>query len=334
MSVDLRGLQQRLLQQKHIDSLYLVYGEDYYLVNEALKVIKSNVLTEGAIDFNLDQYYAHEKSVSDVLDIAEMLPVMSPRRMVIFKSVHQLKEKDWAQMMKYIEAPIDSTTLVLVGEKIDKRKKYYKALQKTACVVELLRPYDNHMSSWVAYIASQHGLELEVGVAELIHQLMGTSLAEINNELLKMAQYLGSSNKLSKEVVLKVASQSKVYSIFDLANAIANNDRIEALTCLANLLDHGQNEVGALSLISRHFRVLQKLHEYQQIGLKGTKLSAKLGVPHFFLKDYLSQSKKWPVTKINKTMSTLYETDKALKSSPVSSHIWLENFVIAATNKA
>lgn len=334
MSTDLRGLQQKLIQQKQIDPLYLVFGEDYYLLNEALKVIKTNVLTEGAIDFNFDQYYAHEKSVTEVLDIAEMLPIMSPRRMVIFKSIHQLKEKDWAQMMKYIESPVDSTTLVLVGEKIDKRKKYYKALQKTATIIELLRPYDNHMPQWISYIASQHGLELEHGVADLIHQLMGTSLAEINNELLKMAQYLGSSNKLNKETVLKVASQSKVYSVFDLANAIANNDRIQALTCLANLLDHGQNEVGALSLISRHFRVLQKLQEYQQMGLRGPKLSAKLGVPHFFLKDYLSQSKKWTVPKINKTITTLYETDKALKSSPISSHIWLENFVIAATHRA
>ena len=100
------------------------------------------------------------------------------------------------------------------------------------------------------------------------------------------------------------------------------------MTCLANLLEYGQNEIGALALIARHVRILSTIKEGLRAGLAGARLSAKAGVPHFFLGDYVSQTKHWTDKKIARTMHALHETDRALKSSPISGHIWLENFII------
>ena len=97
---------------------------------------------------------------------------------------------------------------------------------------------------------------------------------------------------------------------------------------LANLLEHGQNEVGVVSMITRHIRILSIVREGMRSGLSGQRLSAKAGVPNFFLRDYMDQARAWGDPKIRMTMDVLYETDKALKSSPVSAHIWLENLII------
>ena len=305
-----------------------MYGEDSFLIDEVLKLIKDKVLSSGAIDFNFDQFYASDASASQVRDTIEMLPVMCERRLVFFKGVHALKEKEWETLMPIIENPVESTVLVLVADKIDKRKKFAKKVAETGVMLELKIPYENQIPVWVDYIAYNHQLELPREVIALIHQLVGNSLSEINSEMTKLKQYVGDRKNVTQEDVYQVVSRAKVENVFDLATAIGRKDRVRALSCLSNILENGQNEVGALAMILRHVRILAALQDGVKKGLSGPKLSAKAGVPSFFLKDYLQQSRAWSHQKVVKTIRSLHETDRAMKTSPISSHIWLENFII------
>ena len=327
-SWDLRKLQ-KYLDKKGPASLYLVYGDEPYLIDEALKLLKNKALPDGADDFSYDQFHYPEISPSHVKDAVETLTMMSPRRLVVYKIGKGLKDKEWEQLLPVLEDPVPSTTFVLVADKADKRKKYFRKINDSGTVVELKRPYDNQVASWVEYIAFKHKVDLAPGVTALLHQFVGSNLAEINNEMLKLKQYLGDEKRqVTEEDVMRLVSRSRIDSVFDLANAIGRRDRGHALVCLANLLEHGQNEVGALSLITRHIRILHTVREGLSAGLAGARLSSKAGVPQFFLQEYVNQSRSWSGDKINRTLQALHETDRALKSSPISSHIWLENFII------
>lgn len=326
-SWDLRRLQQSL-EKKTPNSLYMIFGEELYLVDESIKVIKENVLREGAVDFNYDCFYGTEVAPSQIRDTVEMLPMMCERRLVILKSAQQLKEKDWEALIPILERPVDSCVFVIVADKLDKRKKYVKQIQKNGVLVELKRPFDNQVPVWIDYIAYNNNLKLSKAAIDMLHQLVGANLSEINNELRKLSQYVGENTNVDVDTVLKVVSKARIDSIFDLTDAIGRKDRAAALTCLANLLEHGQSEVAAVSLILRHVRILAQLQEGLRSGLGSAKLSSKIGVPQFFLKKYMGQCKLWNDDKIAKTISVLHDTDKALKSSPLSSHIWLENFIV------
>ena len=83
-----------------------------------------------------------------------------------------------------------------------------------------------------------------------------------------------------------------------------------------------------LALNTRHFRILGQLKEGQKDGLSGTRLSTKAGIPQFLLTQYLEQIRLWDAKKIEKTFNVLEDTDRALKSSGVPPHVWLENFVL------
>jgi DNA polymerase-3 subunit delta len=66
----------------------------------------------------------------------------------------------------------------------------------------------------------------------------------------------------------------------------------------------------------------------QEEGLYGAKLANVAQVPPYFLDQYLEQTKVWTLRHLEKSLAVLAETDKALKSSPLSSHIWLENMIL------
>ena len=189
------------------------------------------------------------------------------------------------------------------------------------------KPYDNQVPQLINYIARKWNAEIESDAVALLHQFVGSSLMDVNNEIQKLIQYLGEGKKITVKDVITVVSNIKVQSVFDLSRAIGDCDKARALLCLSQLLSHGQNEVGILALVSRHVRILRSVKKRQKEGMKGAQLASKVGVSPYFLNEYEQQARHWS-EKDRKTFRALIDTDRALKSSPVSSHIWLENFVI------
>ena len=263
-----------------------------------------------------------------VRDAAGMLPMMSARRLVVYRGVDDLKDKDWDQIFPLLDNPVDTTTFVVIAESLDKRKRAYKKLVDKAVVVELKRPYDNQVADWIDYLGFKNGVGINREAAHLLKQFVGTNLTELNNEIMKLREYLGTRTHVESADVLQVVSQTRVDRIFDLTDAIGRRDTAHALHSLANLLDHGQNEVGVLAMITRHFRILGQLKDAQREGLTGPKLASQAGVPAFLLTQYLEQIRGWDEGKIQRTFVVLRDTDRALKSSTVPPHVWLENFVL------
>jgi DNA polymerase-3 subunit delta len=324
--MDLRALQQRL--EKEIQPLYVLLGDDSFLVSEAVAAIKVKALTPGSEDFNFQVFDASETPASTICDAVEVLPMMGTRRLVICRGIESFKDKDWEVLYPLFDRPVESTTLVLTGEEMDRRKKSFKKLADTAFMVELKRPYENQLQTWIEYLAYRNGVTLSRDAAQMLKQFVGVNLSELNNEIGKLKNYIGERTAIEAQDVLTVVSQSRVDRIFDLTDAIGRRDCALALQSLANLLENGQNEVGVLSMITRHIRILSHIREGQREGLTGGRLSAKAGVPQFLLGQYVQQVSRWNEDKISMTYQALQDTDRALKSSGLPSHVWLENFIL------
>lgn len=318
----------RDLEKGQFASLYLLYGEEPYLLNQSVDRFKFSVLNEGAIDFNYSLFYASDADVVTIKDAVETLPMMAPQRLVIVKEAQDFNDKEWTQLESLFTAPVDSTVFVLIASRIDKRKKQVRQLLEIADCVEFKKPYENQVPSWVNYIAQSLGLTISNPAINQLHKLVGNNLTEIEAELKKVGEFVGGQRKIELDDINQVVSRSKEESVFDFTKAIGENDRVKALELLVSLLDQGQNEIGIVSLLARHIRILLSIKKGSEEGLHGAKLAHYAQVPPFFLENYLAQSRLWTGKKLEQTLVVLSETDKALKSSPLSSHIWLENLVL------
>jgi DNA polymerase-3 subunit delta len=318
----------RDLEKNSLAPLYFLFGEEPYLLNQSVERFKHAVLTEGAIDFNYSLFYASDADVASVRDAVETLPMMAPKRLVVLKEAQELTEKEWALLAPLFAEPVDSTVFVLLASRIDKRKKHIRALIDAADCVEFTKPYDNQIPGWVKYIAGSLGLEISDDAILMLARLVGGHLTEIEGELRKLGEYIGPRTRIEIADVGQVVSRSKEENVFDFTRAIGECDRVRALEHLVHLLDQGQSEVGIVVLLARHIRVLMSVKRGLDQGLSGSRLAQAAQVPPYFLDNYVSQSRLWTAKKLEQTLVTLSETDKALKSSPLSSHIWLENLVL------
>ncbi len=321
------------LEKGQLSPLYFLFGDEPYLLNQCVDRFKYAVLAEGDIDFNYSLFYASDADISDVRNAVETLPMMVPRRLVILKEAQELTDREWSDLDSLITTPVDSTVFVLLASRIDKRKKQIRLMLETADCVEFKKPYDNQIPGWVKHIAETLGLDIAEDAVLLLAKLAGSHLSEIETELRKLANFVGARKRIEISDVAQVVSRSKEENVFDFTRAIGENNRVRALEHLVHLLDQGQSEIGIVSLLARHIRLLLTIKRGLEQGLTGTKLAQAAQVSPYFLDNYVMQSRLWAVKKLEHTLLILAETDKALKSSPLSSHIWLENLVLKACSQ-
>ena len=316
------------LEAKNLKPVYFLHGDEPYLLNGCVDSFKAAVLSEATMDFNYQLFYAGDADVTLIKDAVETLPVFTPYRLVIVKNLDDLKDAELQELESIITNQVTSTVLVLFAEKPDKRKKFYKTIFDLAVCVEFKKPYPNQYPQWISHMCKIQGLKISNDAIHRLHRLVGNNLTELQSQIFRIQDYLGEKTDIEVTDVNEVVSVSREESIFDFTDALGKRDRVLALEQLVNLLDQGQNEHAIIALVARHMRILLSVRTGLDQGIGGAKLASIAGVAPYFIENYCTQAERWSVRKIEDSICVLHETDKALKSSPLSSHIWLENFVL------
>ena len=328
-SLNLQGLKKQL-SHKQIPPFYFIMGPEAFLIQESLKCIKSYVLSPETMDFNYEVFRAGEEGLSRVREVVETLPVLSEKRMIVCESAHKLKDADRKTLLSILKSPVETCVLVFVSSAPDRRKKIIKELMSYCEVVLAEPPKEKEWDKWIQWMGQKEGLSFSPSAIPLIKEYACLDLMNLNTEVKKLKSFLGSKKHISKEDVLAVVPRVRPENVFALSEAIGQRDMPLALLCLSRLLEDNHNEVGALALISRHIRILIRVKEGLKKGNTEKTICDKTGVPSFFIRKYIQSADLWTEKKMVSALEALKATDKALKSSPISAHIWLENFIIKA----
>ena len=320
------------LQGPTSNPLVFLLGEEPYLIEQAMKQVEIQKVDDSMRDFNFTQYSASDAQIDKVRDNIETLPSFAHQRVIFLKDVHELKDSDWEVLEPLLSNPVSSTLLVMTASRFDKRKKVFKILSENAVCVEFKKLYDNQIPSWISYICQQQGLQISDEANHLLHRNVGSHLLEIEAEIIKLQSYISPKTRIDVDDVKAVVSKAREENVFQWTEAVASRDRVKALESLATLLEQGQNEVGVVSMMARHVRLLMKIKKGQQLGYNGSRLAQFVQVSPYFLANYIKQSSLWTQSQLENLILTLNETDLALKTSPVSAPLWLENMVLKMTH--
>lgn len=332
-SIDYRELRSQL-DSSQVRSLYFLHGEETFIIDELVSLIRDKVLKDGLPDFNLNIFYAGDTKAESICDAVETLPMMAARRLVVVKQAEDFNASELELFMPLIENPVSTTALVFVASKVDMRKKFFKMFENKGVMVKVQRPYENQITPWIQYIAKKHQKTLTPQAVDVLKEWVGLSLMDINNELAKVSSYVGERKVIDVDDLTAVVSKVRVNTVFELVNCMGNGDCANSFMHLAHLLDHGQNEIGVLTMIIRHFRILMLCQEALKEGLSQAQIASRVGVHGFFVREYIEQARRQDMKHLLQVYDVLLDTDRALKSNPLSSHLWLENLVLQACRKS
>ncbi|PLX72157.1 MAG: DNA polymerase III subunit delta [Desulfuromonas sp.] len=322
----------KAIKDGRIPGLVYLYGKERFFLDRALNQILDASVPEDARDFNLQVFHGKETKADELLDSVRTLPVFSPLRLVLVKDADKLLAATLDALIPYLEDPVAETCLVLVGEKVDKRKKFFQLFQKKGALVEFKPLYENQVPAFVREQSGAAGFRFTEDAMALFCRRSGTSLQEIDGELKKLFQYLGDEKTLvDVEDVKAIVSDTRVDSIFDMVNAIGRRDVGEALRLLGRLLEEGVAPLVVLSMLARHFRQLWMSRELIDEGVARKDISRRIGVNPYFIDGLLSQAKLFSRAQYRQSFELLLATDLALKSRGGSPGATLEELLLNIT---
>jgi DNA polymerase-3 subunit delta len=249
--------------------LYLVVGDDEAEMSR-LAGDFSALVDEELRAFNVERLYANEKAVTSaaIVEAARVLPMMSDRRVVVVLRAERLlkpRRKGSAEedadldegpaetdvLEAYVKAPVPETTLVLVASDVDRTRRLYKALQKTATIVECwglkgardarvdLRQVARQAEIMVRQAVAEEEQQIDPAAARLIAERAGTDIATLRGDVQRLLLYAAGRPRITVEDAQQVVSGETAQDDWAVTNAIQRRDTAEALRQIALSLDAG-----------------------------------------------------------------------------------------------
>ena len=318
----------RKLKDEVVDPLYFIYGNDEFLKNQSLAKIKELALQGGMPDFNFDLFHAGETDISRIMSVLSTLPVMAKRRLVILKDADKLKSQDQETLLSYFNDPSPTTTLLMVGSDVDKRKTFFSTLLKKGALVEHNHPYEREMPKWIKWIAKKKGFEISDNAARCLVDIVGNDLSSVANEIEKASVYLGDKGKrIDLEDIEAVTIDMRERTVFQLIDALGKKNLKKSLENLKRLLDSGESPLLILNMIVRQLRLIWTGLDIMKGGGGESEVRKRVKLPPFVFKDYLKQIKLFKEEELREAYDSLFDLDLKFKSSPIDKERALELLV-------
>ena len=276
------------LKQDAPSPLYLVVGEEDLLRDHALAVLKTKILGDGG-EFNYDLFYGDEASGSDIRSCAAEIPVFAERRLVVVKAADKLPAREGEALLDYVKEPVETTTLVFVGPKLDGRMKFSQALGRAAVTVDCAPLREAQLFPWMSREAERLGLQLEEQTRHILKESAGGSLYGLRRELEKLVAYVPAGRAATAADVQTLRGIEPDASVFDLTVAIAAADRGKALAILARNLEAGEAPLRILGSLAWQYRRLWKVKESLAIGSREGEAARTLRMDPMKVRPFLGR---------------------------------------------
>jgi DNA polymerase III subunit delta len=319
----------RSLNQGKLLPLYLFYGDEEFLIQEALDLIIKKAVDPGSRDFNFNLLYCRDTSVSELVNLVQTLPFMSEKRLVIAKDFDAFKAADLAELAVYLADPSPSTCLVLVsGQARYEKKTVTSAVESHGAVTRFFPLQDREIDVWTEGWARTRGLSLQRDAAQYLRQTIGNDLQKIGNELQKLEIYIKEKKNITFDDVKTVVGEFREYTSFDLAAALGRKNKEQALMILARLIQEGEQPVGLLGSIAWNFRRLLRAKSMESAGVGYEEIKRKLNVIFHQSASFQEQMRRFSVDELRNAFGVMLKADRALKSSGLSNRLVLERAIL------
>lgn len=335
------------LKRGVVNQVYLFYGEETYLREQAVARFKEYCFPGRAQDLNFDLIDGESTSPADIVARAETLPFFAEKRLVVvknptfFKAAKKAGKEDSAEgeetagpvkeaaLLEYFNNPLDSTCLIFTtGDPVDKRKRLFKAVKKAGRVVEFTFLSRSELTRWLAQRARAAGRKFAPGAAETLLDAVGTSLQRLSVELEKLINYTTGQEVITPAEVRRVCPPGLEENIFAVVDAVGNKKCGEALAAIKEMLAAKEPPFRLLAMVARQFRLLLQVKDLLERGCPAGEIPARLKIHPYVAQKVAAQCKNFSRESLTGAFQLLLELDEAVKTGRQEFYPALEIFLL------
>lgn len=320
---------QRHLEKDDLGPVYFLAGEGQHLVEEAWQRILERCVVPQARRLNGERVSAREYTFAQVRDRLSMIPMFGGKRLIAVQQIEQWGKDQQKELLAYLAKPNPRSCLVLISTERKGLEKVEAAVEAVGAAVRFQGLSEREAPRWLQERARRMGKTLPAPVALFLVEQVGPDPSLLDRELEKLAAYMGDRERIEMADAAATVSALRTHSIFEMLRYVSEGEPARALASLRSLLLGGEEPLIVLALVARHIRLVWQVRDGLERGLSQQELGKQLGLYPSAMKGYMQQAKGFSQERLYRFHRTLCATDMALKLSPVSPAILLEELVLS-----
>ncbi len=326
------------LKNKQLNSMYLLYGEELFLLETSLKKIRSLF---GETIKGINYILIDDTNINELIQDMETPAFGYEKKLIIarntgiFKKEGKRKNSELAKLKEkindYIEKNIDmineSLVLVFVEEEADSKQKLYKTIDKlgTVCKFDYQKPMQ--IEARLKAICNGYKVQIDNQSLRYFIEVCGTNMQDLINEIRKLIEYAGENGKIEKADIDKLTIKKLESIIFDLTDNLGKKDISKALEVLHNLIYSKEPLQKILITLYNHFKKLY----FTKVAMNNNKdMVTSLGLkPNqtFLVNKYKTQARYFKTRELKEILQSLRDLDYNYKNGLIDLQVGMESIL-------
>ena len=329
------------LKQKKINSMYLLYGKEEFLLNTCVKKIKKLF---GEILPGINYVEIDETNINNLISEIQTPAFGFSKKLIIVKNSGLFKKKKIStkkkevknkkeenslenSISKFINENIsiikDAVVVIFIEPEIEKNN-LFNIIEKygVVCNFEELNP--GQIAARLKAICKAYKVNIDNKTMQVFIETCGTNMQVLINEIRKLIEYAGENGTITTESINKLSIKEMDAVIFDLTDSLGKKDIKNALDIIHELLYNKEPIQKILITLYNHFRRLY----ITSLAIEGNKdIASSLNLkPNqmFLVNKYKMQVKYFDKQTLLNILNKLIDLDYNNKQGNIDINVGLE----------
>ena len=330
---------EKRLKNGTVDSLYLFYGEEKYLLENSIKRIKKifGELINGINYISID-----ETNVNNIISDLETPAFGFEKKLIIAKNTglfkketkskksdnSLLKEKINTYLKNNIETLKTYVILVFIEDTVEKCS-LLTTLEENGVVCNFEYQKANQIQARLKAIFNAYEVQIEPFTIMYLIESCGTNMQDLINEARKLIEYAGKGGKIEKSDIDNLCIKKVESVIFDLTDSLGKKNIAQAIDVLRNLIIAKEPVQKIMITLYNHFKKLYLTKMALKIN-KDIAVSLDLKPNQIFLVNkYKMQAGYFKLSELKKILKELCDLDYNYKIGLIDLELGFEAILCA-----
>ena len=281
-----------------------------------------DVFIKKYTDLGLERLDAEEASYDRLVEAVQSLPFLADRKLVVIRDGSM--NTDFTNAIEsFLDAVTDSTDVLLVERKLDKRTAYYKQLKKLTDFHEYVVLDANGLAQFAVQYAKEQGGSLALADARLLVERTGANQMLLVHELDKLLTY---EPNITKESIMSLTDEVPQSKIFDLLDAAFAGQTNRTQAVYADQRAQGTEPQQIVAMLVWQLYVIAVVKTGQQRSVAEIASTAKLNP--YVVEKTKQLARQIPLAKLQQMIRSLRILDVRSKSESIVLDDALQHYLL------
>lgn len=307
---------------------FIITTDDIIALNKKIDDIKQSLnYTLDSINYNLD-----DESIYDLIDDLNTVSLFNEDKFIIVKNAETIinlkNENIFNEFLKALNDQYSNNTLILVFQDfVDYNNPKFQKI-KSFCISYDVKVKNIDFTEYVNDYLKKYEIKIDDGALSMLLSY-NESLMSLTNSLEQLVCFKYDEKLITCDDVLKIVSKPLEDNVYNLIEAVLENDKVLMLKTYKDLKFNNLNATNLLSMLLKKFQELYDVSVLSKSKISQATIAQLFNVSSGRAYYMINNAKKYSISTLKKQLSKLNKLEIDIKSGLIDAELGMELFFLS-----